>query len=91
MTLAAVIELREERLAELLDHVGEVKPLPDLGAAVQDSRDLCEGFEILDHLLLDVRTLHLHHHLPAVPQHGPMHLAERGRRQRSPVEFREGF
>lgn len=33
--------------------------------------------------------LHLHHHLPPVAQHGPVHLPERGRRDRFGLELVE--
>ena len=87
--LLAVVELAQERLAKLLDHALDVEALAHLGVSREHLRDLAEGLEVLDDLLADRRPLDLHRHGTAVPQRRPMHLSERGRRDRFPVEARE--
>ena len=79
--LAAIIELCEQRLAELRDHVGEMESLADFRAAIEHRRDLRQRIEILEHLFCDIGSLHFDHDRSSIPQQRAMDLSQRSRRE----------
>ena len=89
--LLPVIELAQQALAKLVEHLAELVALSKLGVVIEELRDLIERIEVFDHRLANSRTLHFHGDLPAIAQDAPMHLAERGRRHRRDVEIGKRF
>ena len=88
---AAVVELAQQRLAELLEHVLEGEAPADLGVLVEERRHLGEGFEVLQDHLADPGPLDLDRHRPAVPQHRAVDLSQGSRGEGSGVEFEKSL
>jgi hypothetical protein len=86
-----VIQLPQQRLAELFQHPGEAQPPPGLGVLVGRLRDLRQDLQVLEHPRLDPRPLDLHRHPAPVAQHRAMDLAERGRGHGGLLERRLAF
>ena len=84
-----VVELAEDRLAELVHHLLELVQLPRVGMPVEHDGDLGERFEVFDDLLADAGPLHLDGHGAAVPERGAMDLSERRGRERRGFEVGE--
>ena len=87
--LDPVVELLPEARRELGDEVVDPVLVAPRGAGLDDVAELFEHREVDAHRLVDARPLHLHHDARAVGQLRPVHLADRRRRHRLPVEAGE--
>ena len=87
--LPPVVELVDQRLAELLQQLRQAVAAAGLGVLVEQVGEVGEDLHVLAHLLPDAGPLHLDDDLAAVAQRRPVDLAERGRGERRAVEGRE--
>jgi hypothetical protein len=76
LRLLAVIELTQERLAELVHHLLELVEAAGFGMPVEELRDLRERIEVIDDLFADAGPLDFHGDRAAVAQGRTMDLAE---------------
>ena len=86
-----VVELPQQALAQLHDDVPEAEAAPGIRVPIHRLGDLLQDLQVLHHLLLDPRTLHLHRHRPPAAQDGPMDLAQGGGGHRRLLEIGEGL
>ena len=73
--LRPVIELLQEALAKLLEHLTKLVSPAQLGVMIEELRDLLDRFQVLHHLLANPGPLHFDRDRPPVAQGGTMDLA----------------
>ena len=87
--LLLVVELEPDRAAELVDELARVDEVELANALARDPGRRRHQLEVGLDLARRVRTLHLDDDLGVVGQGRPVHLADRGRGDRSLVELDE--
>ena len=86
---ALVIKLVFQRNAKLLEHVEQPVAPAELRVRVDEVGDLCQHFEVVRDLPRDVGPLDLDDDATPVTQRGAVHLPERRRGDRIPLETRK--
>ena len=85
----AVVELLAQPRRELGDEILDLVLAAPGRARLDDVAELLEHRQVDPHRLVDAGPLHLHHDVRPVGQLRPVHLADRRRRDRLPVEAAE--